>query len=150
MIAIVKQAEIDVRSKLPRALLGGFVGTVLFTLMGKFVAPVIIGQPMDVAVIIAGALGIPVVVGMIAHFVAGTVGFPIAYLVIGIRYLPGPGWLRGAIFLTLIYFVAMLVVMPILGQGFFLSSVQKAMVALVAHIVFGLSMGAIIGKPKSE
>ncbi|MDX2315085.1 MAG: hypothetical protein QNL90_13545, partial [Gammaproteobacteria bacterium] len=64
--------------------------------------------------------------------------------------LPGPGWLRGAIFLTLIYFVAMLVVMPILGQGFFLSSVQKAMVALVAHIVFGLSMGAIIGKPKSE
>ena len=147
MIAIVQQAETDVKSKLLRALLGGFVGTVLFTLMGKFVAPVMIGQPMDVAGIIAGALGIPVVAGMIAHFVTGTVAFPIAYLVIGIRHLPGPGWLRGAIFLIPVYFVAMLVVMPVLGQGFFLSSVHKAMVALVGHIVFGLSMGAIVGKP---
>jgi hypothetical protein len=150
MIAIVKQAEADVKSKLLRALLGGFVGTVLFTLMGKFVAPVMIGQPMDVAAIIAGALGMPVVAGMIAHFVAGTVAFPIAYLVIGIRHLPGPGWLRGAIFLILIYFGAMLVVMPLLGQGFFLSSAPKAMVALVAHILFGLAMGAIIGKPTTE
>jgi hypothetical protein len=147
MSAFVQQAETDIRSKLVRALIGGFVGTLLFSLMGKFVAPVMIGQPMDVAVIIAGALGIPLATAAIAHFVVGTVAFPFAYLVIGIRHLPGPGWMRGGIFLILVYFVAMLVIMPMLGQGFFLSSAPKAMVAFVGHVVLGLSMGAIIGKP---
>ena len=70
-----------------------------------------------------------------------------AYLIFGLRYLPGPGWLRGAIFLIPLYLVAMAVIMPILGQGFFFDSPPKAMVALMGHIVFGLCMGAIIGRP---
>jgi hypothetical protein len=41
----------------------------------------------------------------------------------------------------------MAVIMPILGQGFFFGSPPKAMVALMGHIVFGLCMGAIIGRP---
>ena len=76
--------------------------------------------------------------------------FPIAYLILGIRYLPGPAWLRGAIFLVPLYLVAMAVVMPILGQGLFFGSPPKAMVALMGHVVFGLVMGAIIGKPVNE
>jgi hypothetical protein len=126
----VAQAENIVKSKLLRALAGGFVGTVLFTLMGMFVAPKVIGQPMDVAALIAPLLGGSHPAGVIAHFVTGTIVFPIAYLVLGIRWLPGPGWLRGALFLMPLYLVAMVVVMPLLG-----------------HIVFGLSMGAIIGRP---
>jgi hypothetical protein len=39
----------------------------------------------------------------------------------------------------------MVVIMPILGYGFFFDSPPKAMVALMAHIAFGLCMGAIIG-----
>jgi hypothetical protein len=46
-----------------------------------------------------------------------------------------------------VYLFAMLVVMPMLGQGFFFGNVHIAMVALMGHIVFGLAMGAIIGKP---
>jgi hypothetical protein len=41
----------------------------------------------------------------------------------------------------------MVVMMPILGQGLFFGSPPKAMVALMGHVVFGLAMGAIIGKP---
>jgi hypothetical protein len=143
----VEQAENIVKSKLLRALAGGFVGTVLFTLMGMFVAPKVIGQPMDVAALIAPLLGGSHPAGVIAHFVTGTIVFPIAYLVLGIRWLPGPGWLRGALFLIPLYLVAMVVVMPFLGQGLFFGSAPKAMVALMGHIVFGLSMGAIIGRP---
>ena len=75
----VEQAESLVKSKLPRALIGGFVGTVLFTLMGMFVAPKVLGQPMDVAALIAPVLGGSHTVGVIAHFVTGTIVFPIAY-----------------------------------------------------------------------
>ncbi|MES0385689.1 MAG: DUF6789 family protein [Hyphomicrobium sp.] len=147
MNELVEQTEGVVKAKLLRALIGGFVGTILFTVMGKFVAPMVIGQPMDVAALMAPALGGSHVAGLVAHFASGTVVFPIAYLVLGIRYLPGPGWLRGAVFMIAVYLLAMLVVMPMLGQGFFFGDVHKAMVALVSHIVFGLAMGAIIGKP---
>ena len=143
----VAQAENIVKSKLLRALAGGFVGTVLFTLMGMFVALKVIGQFMDVAALIAPVLGGSHTAGVIAHFVTGTIVFPIAYLVLGIRWLPGPGWLRGALFLIPLYLGAMVVVMPLLGQGLFFGSAPKAMVALMGHIVFGLSMGAIIGRP---
>ena len=136
-----------IKEKLVRALVGGFVGTLIFTLMGKFLAPHVIGQPMDVAALMAPMLGGSHVVGVIAHFITGTVVFPIAYLIVGIRKLPGPGWLRGALFLIPVYLVAMVVVMPIIGQGFFFDNPPKAMVALMGHVAFGLAMGAIIGKP---
>ena len=150
MSVLVSQTENLVKAKLIRALVGGFVGTVLFTLMGQFVAPNVIGQPMDVAALLAPALGGSHTAGVIAHFVTGTVVFPIAYLILGIRYLPGPAWLRGGIFLIPLYLVAMVVVMPILGQGLFFGSPPKAMVALMGHVVFGLAMGAIIGKPANQ
>ncbi len=136
-----------VKDNLVRALIGGFVGTVIFTIMGKFLAPHVIGQPMDVAALIAPMLGGSHLVGVIAHFVVGTVVFPIAYLVAGATRLPGPPWLRGVLFLIPIYLIAMIVVMPILGQGLFFGDPPKAMVALMGHVAFGLAMGAIIGKP---
>jgi hypothetical protein len=43
----IAQSESLVKEKLVRALAGGFVGTVIFTLMGQFLAPHVIGQPMD-------------------------------------------------------------------------------------------------------
>ena len=49
-----------------------------------------------------------------------------------------------------VYLVAMVVVMPILGQGLFFDDPPKAMVALMGHIVFGVLMGAIIGKPDNR
>ena len=49
-----------------------------------------------------------------------------------------------------LYLVAMAVVMPILGQGFFFGSPPKAMDALMGHVAFGLVMSAIIGKPEGE
>ena len=150
MAILVAQTETLVKEKLIRALAGGFLATVVFTLFGLFVALYVIGQQMDVAALMAPMLGGSHTAGVIAHFVAGTVVFPIAYLILGIRNLPGPAWLRGAIFMIPVYLVAMAVMMPILGQGFFFGSLPKAMVALVGHVVFGLVMGAIIGKPDGE
>jgi hypothetical protein len=150
MTTLVTQSENLIKAKLVRALAGGFLGTVIFTLMGLFVAPNIIGQPMDVAALMAPMLGGSHTAGVMAHFLIGTIVFPIAYLILGIRTLPGPAWLRGALFLIPVYLVAMTVMMPILGQGLFFGSPPKAMVALMGHVAFGLVMGAIIGKPDGE
>ena len=94
MNVLVTQSENLVKAKLVRALAGGFAGTLVFTLMGLFLAPNIIGQPMDVAALIAPMLGGSHTAGVIAHFVTGAIIFPIAYLILGIRTLPGPGLSR--------------------------------------------------------
>lgn len=136
-----------VKNNLVRGVIGGLVGTILFTLLGQFMAPKIIGQPMDVAKLLEPMLGGSYQLGVAVHFLIGVVVFPLAYLVIGFERLPGPGWLRGALFLILLYLIAMVVVMPVLGYGFFFDSPPKAMAALMSHLVFGLAMGAIIGRP---
>lgn len=146
----IETTEILFKANWMRALLGGFVGTVVFTLMGKFMAPQIIGQPMDVAALIAPMLGDSHTTGVIAHFVIGVVVFPLLYLLLGVQRLSGPGWLRGALFLIPLYLIAMMVMMPLLGYGLFFDSPPKAMVALMGHVAFGLCMGAIIGRPGKE
>jgi hypothetical protein len=142
-------SEQIVKNNWIRALVGGFVGTVVFTLMGKFMAPHIIGQPMDVAVLLQPMMGGSYIAGFAAHFLTGTIVFPLFYLLVGVQRLPGSGWLRGALFLIPLYLIAMIVVMPLLGYGLFFDSPQKAMVALMGHVAFGVCMGAIIGRPTS-
>ena len=138
------------KSNVVKALVGGFLGTLAFTLMGKFLAPHLIGQSMNVAAIIAHMLGTSESIGLIMHFMEGTIVFPIAYLLIGYRRLPGSGWLRGLVFLMPIYLIAMTVVMPIAGKGLFFHSMPMSMVALMGHMVYGIILGAIVGTPKKN
>ena len=147
MTQMIVTTEILFKANWMRALLGAFVGTVVFTLMGKFMAPQIIGQPMDVAALMAPMLGDSHTAGVIAHFVTGTVVFPLLYLLLGVQRLSGPGWFRGILFMLPLYLIAMMLVMPLMGYGLFFDSPPKAMVALMGHVAFGLIMGGIIGKP---
>lgn len=137
------------KDNLLKALLGGLAGTLVFTLMGKFIAPIMIGHSMDVAAILAPLFDGSHLAGMIAHFTIGTVIFPLAYLLLAARRLPGPAPLRGVIFLLFVYLFAMTVVMPLIGQGLFLDSQPRAMVALMGHIIFGVILGTAVGKPAS-
>ncbi len=135
-------------SHVVRALIGGFLGTLAFTLMGKFIAPHIIGHSMNVAAIIAHMMGTSDNIGLIMHFMVGTIVFPLAYLLLGYKHLPGSSWLRGILFLIPIYLIAMIVVMPMAGKGLFFNSVPMSMVALMGHIVYGFILGLVVGKPK--
>ena len=135
-------------SNVIKAFIGGFLGTLAFTLMGKFIAPHLIGHSMNVAAIIAHMLGTTDSVGLMMHFMVGSIIFPIGYLLIGYKYIPGPGWLRGIIFLIPIYLIAMTVVMPMAGKGMFFNSVPMSMVAFMGHMVFGFILGLVVGTPK--
>jgi hypothetical protein len=146
----IAEVESTIKQKMVRGLIGGAVGTIVFTIMGMTIAAKLTGSPMDVAAMLSSFLGVPYIIGIILHFGVGTVAFPLGYIVFGISVLPGPPWVRGAIFMFGVYLVAMIVVMPILGQGLFLGSGAKAIAALMGHLVFGVIMGAIMGDAKSE
>jgi len=86
-------------SALPRAIIGGLAGTVVFTLMMRFLAPEMIGHPMDIAAVLGAFTGLGHVGRGVIHFLLGTLGFAIGFVIVSL-YLPGPGWLRGVIFMA--------------------------------------------------
>ena len=134
-------------SALPRAISGGLAGTLVFTLMMKFLAPEMIGHPMDIAVVLGTFTGLGTPAGVVMHFLLGTLGFSIGFVIVG-RYLPGPGLLRGVIFLAAIWFLAGLIAMPVLGVGLFFGGIKEAAAALVGHVALGAILGMVARLPE--
>jgi hypothetical protein len=83
-------------SALPRAIIGGFTGTVFFTLITKFLAPLMFGHSMNIAALLGAFTGLATQAGMVIHFLLGALGFAVGFVIVG-PYLPGPSWLRGVI-----------------------------------------------------
>ena len=133
-------------SFLPRAIAGGFAGTVVFTLMMKFLAPMMLGHPMDIAAVLGTFTGLGTPAGMVMHFLLGSLGFAVGFLIVG-PYLAGPVWLRGVIFMAGVWLFVGLVVMPILGVGLFFGGAREAMASLSGHIVLGAVLGMIARMP---
>ena len=133
-------------SALPRAISGGLAGTVVFTLMMKFLAPEMIGHPMDIAAVLGTFTGLGTPAGVVMHFLLGTLGFAIGFVIVG-PYLPGPGWLRGVVFTAAVWFLAGLIAMPILGVGLFFGGVKEATAALVGHLALGAILGVVARLP---
>ena len=133
-------------SALPRAIGGGLAGTVVFTLMMKFLAPEMIGHPMDIAAVLGTFTGLGTPAGMLMHFLLGTLGFAIAFVIVG-PYLPGPGWRRGVTFMTVIWFLGGLIAMPVLGVGLFFGGAREAIAALFGHVALGAILGIVTRLP---
>ena len=136
----------DFIGALPRAIIGGLIGTIVFTLMMKFLAPMMIGHPMDIAAVLGTFTGLGTSAGMVMHFLLGAIGYPVVFLIVG-PYLSGPMWLRGVTFMAGVWFLAGLIIMPILGVGLFFGGPREAMAALIGHVVFGAILGVIARLP---
>ena len=132
-----------------KAIAGGFIGTVMLTLMMRFVAPV-----MDVKMDIVGKLGEMTHTGMagglLTHFLNGAVIFPLIYVYLLYRWLPGAPWLRGLLCGVILWLGLETVMMPMMGGGIFsteMGGMKAVMAALAGHLVYGAAFGAIAGGP---
>lgn len=133
-----------------KAILGGFVGTVLLTLMTQFVAPMMTGQKMDMAARLGDMTGTNRLVGMMIHFVTGSVVFALIYAFVLFRFLPGAPWIKGLLCGVIFWLGLEIAMMPMIGAGFFSSQIggmKVAVAALIAHLVYGAALGGIAGAP---
>lgn len=130
-----------------RAILGGFVGTLALTFIIYQVAPKMGMAKMD----IAGQLGQMFggwAIGMVMHFVNGTIIFPLIYVFLLYRFLPGPPVVKGLVWGVVAWLGLQLVAMPMMGAGVFSTRAggMKAVIgSLVAHLVYGALLGSIAG-----
>ncbi len=134
-----------------RAALGGFTGTLVMTAMMYWVAPAMMGMRMDIAAMLGSMLGGSWAAGMAMHFVLGSVVFPAIYSYLLYERLPGSPAARGTLWGVILWVLAQVVVMPMMGGGVFSRAMGGAMAAfgsLVGHLVYGALLGAIAGSPR--
>lgn len=131
-----------------RAISGGFVATVAITAVMYWVAPLLLGSPMDIAKTLGDFLGIGWNAGMVLHFINGSLIFPLVYVFVLFGVLPGGPVAKGLTFGVVLWLLAQSVVMPMVGAGFFSANAGGAMAAvasLIGHMIYGAALGAIAG-----
>ena len=85
---------------------------------------------------------------MMAHFVHGTLIFPLIYAFVLYRFLPGAPRLKGVLWGLILWLLAQVMVMPMMGGGFFSSNRGGMMAAagsLMGHLIYGVALGGIAG-----
>lgn len=138
------------KPNLLKSVAGGLAGTVAMTMMMRFIAPLMLGHPMDIAAMLGKMMGGSSAIGTVAHLLNGIVIFPLVYALVAFRVLPGPPVLRGVLWGTALWLVAETMVMPMAGAGFFSSEIGGAkavFAALMGHLAYGALLGSIGGAP---
>jgi uncharacterized membrane protein YagU involved in acid resistance len=131
-----------------RAILSGLVATAVMTML--MLAGPMMGMPeMPIGDMLASFMGIPAAVGWIAHFMIGAV-LALIYVFVFVELLPGPSAVRGALYGLIPWFLAQVMVNPMMGAGFFASNtpapLMMVMGSLMGHLVYGAVLGGIYGK----
>ena len=126
-----------------RAVAAGIAGTIVMTVVGVWIAPLLGMPPMNPADMLAGAMGGMVALGWVAHFMIGTV-LALIYAVVA-PMLPGAPVLRGAAYGIAPFLLAQLVVIPMMGMPVFSGSATMALGSLIGHLVYGGVVGGIYG-----
>lgn len=131
-----------------RAVFAGVLGTAVMTVIGLYAAPMMGIPAMNPASMLAGAMGGLLSLGWVAHFMIGIV-LAAAYA-IAAPVLPGPAFVRGAMFALAPFLLAQIVVMPMMGMPLFSGSVGMAIGSLIGHLAYGAVVGATYGEGAPE
>jgi uncharacterized membrane protein YagU involved in acid resistance len=134
-----------------RAAAAGLVGTGVMTAL-LLVEPsvglpkIAMGQVLSTSLGLASAhLAIGPALGWILHFIVGML-LGLVYAAVFDRRLPGPALTRGLLYGILVFVVAQLVFMPLVGGGVFSrGDVELLAGSLFGHLVYGGLTGWIYG-----
>ena len=87
------------------------------------------------------------------HIVSGSVLFPLGYLAMLPHDMPGPPVLKGMLWAGLLWGVTESLVAPLLGAAVFsaaLGGLPAALRALGGYLVYGATLGGIVGAPAPQ
>jgi uncharacterized membrane protein YagU involved in acid resistance len=88
--------------------------------------------------------------GLFMHFLNGAIIFPLVYVYLLYRWLPGAPWQKGLLSGVILWLGLETVIMPMMGGGIFstdMGGMKAVVAALAAHLVYGSILGAVAGAP---
>jgi uncharacterized membrane protein YagU involved in acid resistance len=131
-----------------RAVAAGLIGTATMTAL-LLIEPsvglpnIAIGQILSSALGLSAYLPTGAAIGWGIHFVVGAT-FALVYAGVFVRRLPGSPFMRGVLYGGLIFVLAQLIFMPLVGGGVFSrGDVQMIAGSLLGHMVYGGVVGWI-------
>jgi uncharacterized membrane protein YagU involved in acid resistance len=130
------------KPNLSMTLVGGVLGTPAMTALMYVLAP-LFGVNTDIVTMLGEMLG-GWKMGMLVHILNGAVIFPLAFVFLLYRFLPGSPIVKGITFGVLLWLTSQLVVLPITGAGFFSAhtgGLTAIAPSLLGHVVYGCSLG---------
>lgn len=135
-----------------RTILGGFLGTLAITLLMYKAAPMMGLPKMDIAAMLGQVFGgwTP---GMMMHIANGVVIFPLIYTYLLFSRLPGAPAVKGLTWGVVLWVMAQLIVMPMMGAGVFglkMGGVLSTFGSLIGHVVYGALLGWVGGHAHPE
>ena len=113
------------------------------------VAPLIAGPSMAGAAITGHACA----PSLLVHLLSGSVIFPLGYVWLSSRVFSGPPVLQGMLLAGLLWCVAEVIMAPMLGVEVFstaLGGLPAALRALLGYLVYGATLGSIVGAGQPE
>jgi uncharacterized protein DUF6789 len=144
-----------------RAIAGGIAGTLLMTIM-TMLAPMMGMPKMDIAAMLGSMLGGPPpevgssawLVGFGMHLMIGIAVLAIGYALVN-DYLPTSSSLaKGLLYGGIVWLMAQLIVMPMMGAGFFSSHLPQGMTmagaSLMGHLIYGAALGLAYGHQPAD
>jgi len=130
------------RPNLSVVFVGGLLGTPAMTALMYVLAPVF-GVNRDIVTMLGEMLG-GWRMGMLVHILNGAVIFPVVFVFLFYRLLPGSPIAKGISFGALLWLTSEVLVMPIMGAGFFsahIGGLKAAAASLLGHIAYGWCLG---------
>ncbi len=127
-----------------RVITAGVLGTLIMTLVGVYIAPMIGIPRMNPADMLASVMGRLTILGWMGHLMIGVV-LAFIYSTVALARLPGPAAARGMLFSIAPWLMAQIVIMPMMGMGLFSGSAALAAGSLIGHLAYGAVLGGVAG-----
>lgn len=131
-----------------RWMLSGAAATIVLMIFMEGVASVVLGAPMKPAALICQVFGWDrelLWFGELLHYGLALVVFPIGFVVVRTIAGFGPAVLTGAVWGFILWIGASTVLAPMAGMPAFFGGGKVMMASLVAHLAYGIVLGAIYG-----
>ena len=134
-------------SKISKSILAGVIGTALMSLI-MFVAPMMGIPKMSPPDMLAGMMGMPIIVGWVMHFMIGII-FAFAY-----TYLFAPKvkisnlFLKGAVFGFVVFIFAQ-IMLAIIGAMLPMSKIEGSIMlimmgSIIGHVIYGMAVSKTV------
>lgn len=132
-----------------KAIVAGVAATAVMSVVAMFVAPMMGMPKMDFGAMLGTGnpmMPMPYAAGWMIHFVMGII-MAIVYAKFLFGKLPGNGIIQGIIYGLILFVLAQVMVMPMMGNGVFSGgNMQMIMGSMIGHIVFGAVLGGVYAK----
>jgi hypothetical protein len=134
--------------KYRNGLVAGFAGSVMLAII--FILKSMMGfmPELDIIVMLGVMMGMPAIMGWIAHFAIGTVAWG-GLFALANDSIPGQSQIaKGVVLGIAAWLLMMIAVMPMAGAGFFGLNfgMMGAIMPLMLHVIFGAVLGFVYAR----